>query len=257
MLEKAHHTTNSMLQICQKTELLMQQTLERADKMLETLQLLCSDLVETNTTEQPAEQGHSVTHRLPRFPDPNQCDFFHSTAAQIFYLSPTKAARNAEKISARSALSTAMAMVTIVPKNQAKKFDPALSQANTPGRPHKPRKISNTGLYIKYYPGVTIRSLQKFTRHKKCTNEYPTCSNEQYSSFWAGTVHTTVTGETFRQEQYYSPQKPFLFRDKKIEPDGTVSSTINTKGASLRREHYWAFRRPPPYRDKYSAASST
>ena len=130
------------------------------------------------------------------------------------------------------------------------------------------RKISNTGLYITYNPGITIHSLQNFTRHKKSTNEYASCGNEQYSKLRTGTaVHTTVTFETFRQEWYYSFREPFStvhtigtprnnyrqeLYSKKVART-KLNNMAKTKGASLRREHHQAYRKPPPTRDKFSS----
>ena len=54
----------------------------------------------------------------------------------------------------------------------------------------------------------------------------------------------------------YIFRKPPPFRDKRLssgtESNSTVdNSTEKTKGATLRKEHYQAFRRPPHYRDKH------
>ena len=208
-------------------------------------------------------------------------------------------------------LSTAMVSSATDPKNQAKKFDPAFPQASTSDWSLKQGKISSIGLYIKYNPGSTVYSLPKFPRHE-CTNAYTTVGNstdpsldkielqcltgystviasefdwqerssqkqtDQYSTEFLllSTVRTTAPqrntyrqvlyakqfaltpyfnkqtkGATTRSEHYQAFRKPPPYRDK---PSGTefFNSTVQTMGATLRSEHYQAFRRPPPYRDK-------
>ena len=69
---EAHCAARRSLQISQRLEKLE----TRLNKILETLQYLCSTSDTTNTTESLAEQAYSVTHRLSRFPDPKHCDFF-------------------------------------------------------------------------------------------------------------------------------------------------------------------------------------
>ena len=232
----------------------------------------------TTTGEQPAAPAYRFIVRNSLFPDPKNCNFFHTAPAQIFDLPKFKTDGSAVKVSARSAPLTAMVTQATVPPNAPHGCDSASTRASIPGRPPKYGKISGIGMYIKYNPGSDLSLHASLTRrttalyydktNAQCLTGYTTVtkratdrqefdtfrkSTEQYSTgtFLPGTVYATEPlGETDRQEFYYAFRKPPPYRDK---PYGTeFNSTINTKGASLSREHYQAFRRPPPYRDKHS-----
>ena len=230
-------------------------------------------LIDEPPKQEPTEKtAYSFMARKSLFPDLRHCDFLLSSAAQIFHLQKTTTDQYAAKASARSALSTAMAMVATVPPNRPNQF----TRANTLGRPPMYGKISSIGLYIKYNPGSNIATLPTTagnptaTEHDKNNNQLLTGHitmvrkiDRQELIFWKGQYSTSsfltgtdysaaLLGETDRQEFYHGFRKPPPYRDK---PSGTeFNSTVHTKGlgASLRREHYHAFRRPPPVRDKFS-----
>ena len=245
----------------------------------------------TNNSKPPTKPAYTFIVRNSLFPDPKYCFFSTSVTATSFGLPKIKTVESAEKISARFALSTAMAIKATVPPKEAPLRCNSELTASRPGRPPKYDKISSTGLYIKYNPGTELFSLLTAARHST-TKKYTTVGNSttihydktkeqcltgystvikgkkdrqkvnfrnetvSYSTnlFLTGTLHSTaqLLGETDRQEYYYKFRQPPPYRDKPQPPGTEFNGTVRTKGASLRREHYQAFRRPPPLRDKYS-----
>ena len=100
----------------------------------------------TITDEPLTSPAHTFIARKSLFPDPKHCEFFHSTAAQIFYLPKNNSGGSAEKVSARSPPQTAMVMQATVPRNQPPQFDSVLTLASAPVEPPNYGKISSTGL---------------------------------------------------------------------------------------------------------------
>ena len=56
-------------------------------------------------------------------------------------------------------------------------------------------------------------------------------------------------GATLRDEHYAAFRRPPPTYDKTFR-SSTPKTIVKTLGATLRKEHYQAFRRPPPTRDK-------
>ena len=176
----------------------------------------------TNTGKPLATPAYRFIVRSSLFPNPKHCNFFSPAWAQILnYLPTTKIEEFAEKFSLRFTPSTAMVMQATDPPNQPdqpnrlQRSDPVITMTRNPGRPPKYGKTSSTGLYIKYNPGSTICSLQKFMAHVR-TNEHATTGNTTalkqtvlYSNSQTSTVRTSETlGKTDRQKFYYGFRKP-------------------------------------------------